>query len=123
MRHEQILDRLEQRIAKLCIYHDRESQYVTENGKQGEYDLMGMTKYQEIMIFEVKTNDTDTNRQKAEQQLIKDYEHFRETYDTNKIKLFYAYSDKHMRRKYNVEEYTPITITVIDMLKAVEIKK
>lgn len=57
-----------------------------------------------LYVIEVKTRDTPKGRYKAKKQLKKDIEYYTSLYDISQIWAFYAYSDKHRKRKYNVKE-------------------
>lgn len=104
MNHDKIIDDLVNRLyynhPDAEIWHNQEYQ---NKGIWGECDV-GMADNDLLYLIEVKSTDTPRGRYKAKRQLKKDIEYYTSLYEISQIWAFYAYSDRHQGRGYNVKE-------------------
>ncbi len=89
MYHDDIIDEIFNKLSgkkiKQYEYKDRRL--------HGEVDILSFYN-NNLYIFEVKTTNKRKHKQKALEQLLKDYDYFSKIYDPDKTYMFYSYSFK-----------------------------
>lgn len=104
MNHDDIIEDIVNRL----YYHHSEAE-INHNQKfkygrvYGECDASMIDK-ELLYVIEVKSRDTAKSRYKAKEQLKKDIEYYTSLYNISQIWAFYAYSDKHKRRGYEIKK-------------------
>ena len=95
-KHDKIIDSIVNRLYNSQIKYDlieHEKEYDMYSGKHGECDIYAVFK-DNLLLFEVKSNNTKRNRLKAYHQLEKDKVYFNRLFKPHKIYQFYVYGNK-----------------------------
>ena len=94
MKHNKIIDCLEDKLKleNLNMVFGRNEEYDIKMG-HGEIDLYMLNpKFKKSKVFEIKTNDSEVNKEKALHQLYKDKKYMLEFYNIDNVKTYYVFS-------------------------------